>query len=109
MVERQSKAVNFLSLFSLAAFRTPASPCDTHFSLCVGLSQDFHLQAVDHARHTEKGAKPKAAPFSPINYSPCRELERDSQPQPYCAPAVNAFLRESLERASEVRVRADVG
>src|SRR5947207_10296721 len=30
-----SKAVNFISLFSLAAFRTPASPWDTPFPLCV--------------------------------------------------------------------------
>jgi hypothetical protein len=28
--------VNFISLFSLAAFRTFASPCDTPFPLCVG-------------------------------------------------------------------------
>jgi hypothetical protein len=28
--------VNFIFLFSLAALRTPASPCDTRFSLCVG-------------------------------------------------------------------------
>jgi hypothetical protein len=27
--------VNFISLLSFAAFRTPASPCDTCFSLCV--------------------------------------------------------------------------
>jgi len=29
-------AVNFISVFSLAAFRTPASPWDTPFPLCVG-------------------------------------------------------------------------
>jgi hypothetical protein len=33
--------VNFLSLFSFAAFRTPASPCDTLFSLCVGYVLDW--------------------------------------------------------------------
>jgi len=31
-----SRAVNFISLCSLAAFRTPASPCDTRAPLCVG-------------------------------------------------------------------------
>ena len=31
-----SRAVNFISSCSLAAFRTPASPCDTHAPLCVG-------------------------------------------------------------------------
>jgi len=31
-----SKAVNFISLFSLAAFRTPLSPWDTRPPLCVG-------------------------------------------------------------------------
>ena len=28
--------MNLISLCSLATFRTPASPCDTHAPLCVG-------------------------------------------------------------------------
>jgi hypothetical protein len=35
-----SKAVNFISLCSLAAFRTPANPWDTPFPLCVGYVLD---------------------------------------------------------------------
>jgi DNA-binding NarL/FixJ family response regulator len=30
------RVVNFICLCSLAAFRTPASPCDTRAPLCVG-------------------------------------------------------------------------
>ncbi len=41
-----SRAVNFISLCSLAAFRTPASPCDTHAPLCVGRVLDWLLVAT---------------------------------------------------------------
>src|SRR5437667_9828945 len=58
--------------------------------------------------YEKKGAKPKAAPFSPINCSSGRELERDPQPQPYSAPAIDAFLGETADQSSEIRVRANI-
>ena len=88
----------------------PNQPVDIFllFYLISSTASGARSLPVMHCPYEKKGAKPKAAPLSPINWFPFCESERDPEPQPHRTPTINALLSKAVGQSSELIVEVDI-